>query len=535
MKFNYRLCGLVALVFEALTAAHADVRLPKLFSNHMVLQRDLAVTVWGWAEPGQRITVAIAGQTTTATASYDGKWATHLTPLQAGGPYDLMVTGGNTITIKDVLVGDVWICAGQSNMEFILATAEHDMGGVDNWSDIRTAATNTQIRFLNCKGPTSPKPVSDVPNSWVVCDPQTAASMSAVGYFFGHKIQTETHIPIGLINTAFGGTRIEPWMNPFGLQYFPKLNEMLKEYEAQLAAATTREYLDACTLWAEQARTAQFRNEPPPLQPIPPESVASRSSLFTIFNGRIAPLTSYGIKGILWYQGESNDGDGDNYFYKLVALIGGWRAAWNLPPLPGDNSRSAQFPIYFVQLANYGQPTTDPARGDGYAAIRMAQLKALQKPHTGMAVAIDTGLGNLIHPVNKEDIGHRLALWALKNDYGQTNLVCSGPLYKGMQIEGSKIRISFDYVGQGLMVGKKEGHGPAAEDLGVPLQKFAIAGADKKWVWANAVIDGETLVVFHPSVPHPVAVRYAFTANPLGCNLYNKDGLPASPFRTDTW
>ncbi|MEI6535929.1 MAG: sialate O-acetylesterase, partial [Verrucomicrobiaceae bacterium] len=241
------------------------------------------------------------------------------------------------------------------------------------------------------------------------------------------------------------------------------------------------------------------------------------------------PLTRFAIKGVLWYQGESNCSNADTYFHKQRALIGSWRKAWN----QGD------FPFYFVQLANYGNTTDNPGADDGgWAKLRMAQLKSLTIPNTGMAVAIelaDIGNPGDVHAKNKKDVGERLALWALARDYGKKNLVYSGPLYKGMKVEGAKIRITFDSVGSGLTIATKKGYDPMVKDPQGKLQKFAISGDDKKWVWADAVIDGKTVVVSAPGVPKPVAVRYAFASNPDGCNLYNNEGLPASPFRTDEW
>ena len=239
----------------------------------------------------------------------------------------------------------------------------------------------------------------------------------------------------------------------------------------------------------------------------------------------IHPLLSFPIKGAIWYQGESNGAEGDSYFQKMRALIGGWRSLWNV----GD------FPFYYVQLANFQQPTNLPAGGDGWAKVRCAQMKALTIPHTGMASAVDIGDAMNIHPGDKRDVGVRLALWALSRDYGKKEIVPSGPIFQSAKVEGGKIRLAFDYVGGGLIVGKKDGVKPTEEDKAGKLVRFAIAGEDKNWVWADAVIDGATVVVSSKEVPNPVAVRYAFSQNPLGANLYNKEGLPASPFRTDDW
>ena len=517
---KYYLFVIVALVAVVAHPAQADVRLPNLFSNHMLLQRDLSTAVWGWAEPGEKVTVSISGQTAGTTTGPDGQWQVRLKPLPAGGPFELTVAGKNTITLTDVVIGDVWICAGQSNMEF-------GLGGSDNQASVIPFATNAMIRLLNDKGPASPDPVQDINTNWVVCSPLTAGSASAVGYFFGKRIAAETGVPIGLISCAWGGTAIEPWTTPVGLRAIPELAGVLQEYETRWTnyTAALGNYTDVAAHWVEQARVAQKNGTPIPPLPAPPVHPVVGLSLSAIYNGRVAPLTRYGIKGVIWYQGEANGQDGDIYYHKMRALIGGWRTVWN----------QGEFPFYYVQLANFQQSTDNPAGGDGWAALRMAQLKALQIPHTGMALAIDVGDAKDIHPRNKEDVGNRLALWALKNDYGKKDLVCSGPLYKGMTIEDDKIRIRFDSVGRGLMVGKKQGHGPATEDLEGKLQRFAIAGEDKHWIWADAVIDGATVVVSNPVVLRPVAVRYAYSMNPAGCNLYNQDGLPASPFRTDSW
>ena len=490
----------------------------------MLLQRELPVIVWGWAEPGEQVTVNLNRQTASITTGQDGQWRVSLQPLPAGGPYELTVAGKNTNTFVDVLVGDVWLCAGQSNMELLLRAADSAASAIP-------LATNTRIRFINETGPYEAEPLQDIVSTgWMVGNPQTAGSISAVGYFFAKRIINKTGIPIGLINCAWGGSVIEMWLAPAGVRLVPALDGMLREYELQLSNLNVEvvKYIDVSTHWLEKAREAQVSNEKIPLPP-PAPGYPVGLIFSPIYNGRIAPLTPYRIKGVIWYQGESNVGQGENYYHKMRALITGWRAIWN----------QGSFPFYFVQLPNY-QDSPDslpdnPAGGDGWATLRMAQLKSLLIPHTGMAVAIDVGEAKNLHPRNKEDVGNRLALWALKNDYNQDDLVCSGPLYKGMTIEKNQVRITFDFIGRGLMVGKKQGHDLAREDVGGKLQKFSIAGADKRWVWADAVISGASVVVSSPVVPQPVAVRYAYSMNPAGCNLYNQEGLPASPFRTDSW
>ncbi|MEI6166361.1 MAG: sialate O-acetylesterase [bacterium] len=499
-------------------SANAELGLPRLFSDHMVLQRDLAAPVWGWADPGETITVTIEGKTCSAIADKDGRWQVKLAPLNASRkPLELTVTGKATKTVvRDILVGDVWLCSGQSNMEF-------GLGSADNAQEVIPGFTNSMIRLLSVKAAQAGQPVLDIPSGWLMCGKQVV-DFSAVGYFFGRSIQKETGIPIGLINNAWGGTAIELWMPAEAPATVPEVarefDKKRSDYSNQLA-----KMIDPVGQWVEKARQAKDKGELLPSPPLLPVCPPALDNLAGIYNGRVAPLIPFGIKGALWYQGEANGNDDDIYAFKTQAMIGSWRKAWN----QGD------FPFYFVQLANYQTADISPIGGNGWAKIRMAQFKCLQIPRTGMAVAIDVGVANDIHPRNKEDVGERLALWALKNDYGRKDLVCSGPLYKGMTVEGSKIRVSFDYADKGLMVGRKTGHGPASEVKEDVLKRFAVAGSSNHWFWADAVIDGSTVLVSSTNVPAPVAVRYAFSMNPEGCNLYNKEGLPASPFRTDTW
>jgi len=370
-----RICGcvLALLALSVCQAARADVRLPRMFSDHAVFQRDLPLVVWGWADPAEKIKVDLGKDTMSTVAGTNGSWSVTLSPLKAGGPIDMVVSGKNTNTVKDILVGDVWICSGQSNMEFPLS-------GADNAGDAVKAATNSKIRLLHVTADQLAEPANDIPNTWSVCSPESAAGFSAVGYFFGKAVQEETGIPIGLIESAWGGTAIEPWTSPGA--------------------------------WAGIEELAKLKTDP--------------NSLGHIYNGRIAPLAPYGIKGALWYQGESNGGDDDIYFHKMRALISCWRQTWHVYSgkkkarnggLPGY-----EFPFYFVQLANFQASHDNPQGGDGWAKIRMAQFKALTIPHTGMAVAMD--LADVrdpgdIHPKNKRDVGERLALWALAKDYGK--------------------------------------------------------------------------------------------------------------------
>ncbi len=477
--------------------ARAELKVAAVFGDHAVLQQGIEVPVWGTAEPGEKVTVKFQGQEIEGKAGDNGKWLVRLKALKAtakqkGMP--LVVAGAKkTVTFKDVLVGEVWLCAGQSNMQWGLAAS-------DAAEDI-AAAKFPAIRHQRVGG------------GWVVCSPKTAGGFTGVGFYFARKVHQETGLPVGLLHNAIGGTRIEPWLAPGSAETEPSLRPVVEQYTKQVVAN-----LDRVEAWVKAAREALAEKKtPPPAPPLPDYPFSS------LYRGFTEPLRPYALRGMLWYQGESNGGEGDSYFYKQRALITGMRKAWG----QGD------FPFYFVQLPQIGGVNENPAGGDGWARIRLAQARTLSVPNTGMAVTIDVGDPKDIHPRNKKDVGERLALWALAKDYGKKEVASSGPLYKGMKIEGDKVRLSFDHIGKGLMVGSKEGKKPVQEVTDGTLKRFAIAGGDGKWFWAEAKIDGENVVVSSPHVKKPVAVRYAYSNNPAGANLYNRDGLPASPFRTD--
>ena len=507
-------------------SAYADVTLHGIFMDHMILQREIPVAVYGVAAPGEKVTVAFANQTKSATAGKDGAWSVKLDAMKAlTTPAAMTVSGKNTITLNDIVVGDVWVCGGQSNMVWLL-------GNCNRPEDV-AQANFPLIRMFAVPEATAVNPRSEVKSGWAVCSPQSAGGFTAAGFYFARKIHQETGVPIGLIKSARDGSAIEPWVSYPGLAMVPGLAKEKAELDKQILA-----YVDALasltpktTVYVAEARKALTNNTqmPAPLElPVYPINGTGPYGWNSLYNGMIHPLTKFGIKGVLWYQGEANGGEGEIYFQKMRALIGGWRKAWN----QGD------FPFYLVQLANHQVPNEKPEGGDGWAKMRMAQMKSLTIPNTGMAVAIelaDADNPKDIHPKNKKDVGERLALWALAKDYGKKGVVCSGPLYKAMKVEGAKIRIAFDSVGSGLTAATKKGYDPMVKNSQGKLQKFAIAGEDKKWVWADALIDGKTVVVSSPGVPSPVAVRYAYSMNPDGCNLYNNEGLPASPFRTDEW
>lgn len=519
----------LAIIFSASYACagkQPSVSLPTVFGNNMVLQRDITVPVWGWAAPKETVTVEFAGQKVSATADATGKWQIALKAMPANSKSAVLkISGSNTITIKNVVVGDVWICSGQSNMEWRVA------GSLQSKKEAK-AANFPLIRHIKVNHQQSDVPLTHFRGKWVQCSPKTVSDFTAVGYFFARSLYEKLNVPIGLINTSWGGTRIEPWTPPVGFtqikeqKFATAISKRLELADPTTAAGKARytKTIANVEVWADKAKADIAAGKRPPAMPILPSIGRSHQDPTRLYQGMVAPLVPYAIRGVIWYQGESNGGEGMSYYHKKRALVGGWREVWG----QGD------FPFYWVQLANFHGDNKKPVGGDGYARVRDAQRKALDIPKTGMAVIIDIGETGNIHPKNKQDVGDRLAQLAMSKEYGKSIVPC-GPLYKSHTVEGDKIRVVFDNVGGGLIVGKKTGLAPTVAVPGGKLARFAIAGADKKWVWANAVIDGVSVVVSSPDVPKPVAVRYAYSANPLGANLYNKEGFPASPFRTDDW
>ncbi len=460
----------VFAVFLILTgfaaAASAEVKLAGIFGDHMVLQREMSTPVWGTAEPGEKIDVVLGPYRTEATADAGGCWTARLSPMRAGGPFAMTVTGKNTVTLKDVLVGEVWFCSGQSNLG--------NLPSVTNAAQEQAAAKYPNMRALAVQGIVADQPQGNVKGTWVTCTPNDAWQFSAVGYFFARDLHKALNVPIGIITTG-QGAGIRAFMSKEALDSDLDLQPLLKNW------GTPR--------------------------PDDPQRASGA------YNGKIAPLMPYGIRGVAWYQGEGDVGLGYTYRKALPTMINAWRTRWG----EGD------FPFLIVQLANYGQPRTQPGESR-WAEVREAQFLTARKiPHAALAVTIDIGEANDIHPRNKQDVGKRLALAARALVYGE-KIVYSGPIYDSMTVEGSRVRLRFKHVGGGL-VAKGQGK----------LAGFAVAGPDKKFVWADARIDGDNVLVSSGEVPQPVAVRYAWADNPEGCNLYNKEALPASPFRTDDW
>ena len=477
--------------------ARAEVKPHPLFTDGAVLQRGVSLPVWGTAKAGEKVTVELCGQSATAVADADGKWMVKLGKCAAGGPFKMVIRGENTITLNDVCVGEVWVCSGQSNMEFGLA-------GAENGKDVLPGCADPQLRLFHVPKNVAEQPQSTVKASWRVCGPQTAGGFSAVGYFFARDLRKAINVPVGMIESDWGGTYAETWTDHATLEKvlpeaFARQAESLKGYDAAKAKARYEADMAKYKIAAAKAK-AEHKPEPraPRMQQDPRTSPNQPSVLF---NGMIAPLLPYPICGAIWYQGESNNGRQKEYQMLFPAMIGNWRKVWGC----------GAFPFFFVQIAPHKDMSPE---------LREAQLISWQKtPNTAMAVITDHGTPLNIHPPAKEPVGGRLALAARALAYGE-KLEYSGPVFKTLKVSGDKAVLSFDHLGGGLLA--KDG----------ALKGFTIAGADKKFVAATATIEGDTVVVTSAEVKSPVAVRFGW-ANVPEVNLFNKADLPATPFRTD--
>jgi len=654
--FMFMLCTLPLLE----QVVQAEVRVPSIIGDNMVLQRDRKVRVWGTAGPGERITVTLNRRTAKAVSDPQGHWQAWLGPLKAGGPFILTIAGSNTLTFKNVLVGDVWICSGQSNMEWPLVNAT---GG----QEAIAQANYPEIHLFTVQKETAAKPLDDLKGHWVVTTPDQVGQFSAVGYFFGRELYQRLKMPLGLIHTSWGGTPAEAWTSQPALASVPDLKPILDRYQKSLEALPLkraayehavaewealnfyadpgnkgeelgyadpalketdwkqmnlpqffetaglvmdgavwfRKEIEVPSSWAGKDLTLNLTaiddfdttyfngrrvgatgNETPnsylvprryqipgalvqpgrnliavrvfdrageggfgrsdlmslalgggkegeaialtgpwdykielALEPKHPDygsrpelaGPTNQNSPSVLYNAMLAPLTPYAIRGAIWYQGESNAGRAYQYRTLFPTMISDWRAAWG----------QGNFPFYFVQLANWQPIKPQPGESE-WAELREAQMLTLRMPQTGMAVIIDVGDPNDLHPRNKLDVGKRLAAWALAETYHQ-KVEPSGPLYDSFAMKDGKVRVRFKHVDGGLKTID-----------GGPVKGFAIAGADHKFVWADAAIQGDAVVVWSKEVAQPVAVRYAWADSPI-CNLYNAAGLPASPFRTDDW
>jgi sialate O-acetylesterase len=636
------LCFYILLFYQA---AFGEVRLPRLISDGMVLQRGNSAKIWGWAAEGEKVTINFNSKTYHTTTGKDGKWAVLLSELKAGGPYNMEISASNHITLKNILIGDVWVCSGQSNMDLPMARVE------ERYTDVIANSKNPAIRrFFVSKRYNFNTPQEDLQSGyWESANPESILRFTATGYFFAKALYEKYKVPIGLIHASVGGSPAEAWLSEDALKEFPthlktaekfKDNDYLNQIANKDKAVSdawysllqlkdkgladgqkpwfdpTYDASDWATMnvpgyWADEelgyvngvvwfrkefALPASLTGKParlllgrvvdsdrtyvngkfvgsvsyqyPPrkydvpgnllkkdkniivvrvinnigrggfildkpyqlsvagqtidlkgqwqyklgaaMEPLPPKTFIEWQPL-GLYNGMIAPLLNYTIKGVIWYQGESNTARPLEYRKLFPALIADWRQQWN----------QGSFPFLYVQLANFMKVKVQPSESN-WAELREAQLKTLTVPNTAMAVTIDIGEWNDVHPLNKEDVGKRLALGVQKVAYGDEKVVYSGPIYKSMKIEGNKIILIFTHIGSGLVVRR-----------GDELKHFAIAGADKKFVWAKAKIEGNKIIVWNDKIINPVAVRYAWADNPDSANLYNKEALPASPFRTD--
>ncbi len=488
-----------------LPGARADVTLHPLFSDHIVLQRDTAVPVWGWADAGEAVTVTIAGQTKKATTEADGKWRVKLDPLKVGEPKSLTVKGKNTLTVNDVLVGEVWLCSGQSNMGMNVKASQ-------NFEQEQASANHPLLRMFTVRSGSALTPQEKCVGDWQVSTSETVGGFSATAYFFGRELQEKLGVPVGLINSSVGGTIIEAWTSMDAMKPKAELAPVLASWEKQVALGQSPEsqakHAEAMAQWKEALAKAKAANQTPlPKAPAAPGRQPLDSNRpANLFNGKIAPLVGYGIRGAIWYQGESNAGNGPLYALQLPLLIADWRKRWG-----------TEFPFAWVQLPNFQAHTTAPDAPAGWAGIREGMTKSLAVPNTGMSINMDIGDAT----ENKQEIGHRRALWARAKVYGE-KIPYSGPLYAGHEIKGNEVIVRLHHTDGGLKL--KEGE----------LNSFVIAGADQKWHWAKSRIEGKTVVVSSPDVSAPAAVRYAWASNP-DVMLFNGADLPAGPFRTDDW
>jgi sialate O-acetylesterase len=503
--------------FIAPVSVQAELSVPHFFSDHMVLQRETAVLIWGTADAGASVTVSFRGQNASSIADAEGRWKVRLptgAAVSEGSPLKIAsMPSGETITIQDVLVGEVWFASGQSNMVFT-------MNRVPAYAAVTANANFPQIRMFNAPTVTAVEPQEDIDGEWTLCSPDTAPGYSAVAFFFARKLHSELGIPVGVIKSAWGGKPVETFTSREALSALPGTKALV---DAVMAADATFDAAQAQAAYERQLKQWESANSAGQKQPVaqggrrsrrparPKRPLDSEGQPGVLFNSMIHPFVGYTLRGAIWYQGEANAKAGAvPYSQTLPLLINDWRNRW------GD-----EFSFYYVQLANFREPSTEPGSDDPWPLLQDQMRLVLQTtPKTGMAIINDIGEAKDIHPRNKHDVGERLALWALAKDYGRQELIFSGPLFRASNVREGKVEVRFDHVGAGLK----------SRD-GQPLARFEIAGADGVWHWAEAQITAaDTVTVTSNAVAKPVGVRYAWAANPAGANLVNSAGLPASVF-----
>lgn len=501
LKNLLRTSAIALLVFCFAPAATCEVRLPGILGSHMVLQRAQPIHLWGWASPGEKVSVEMHGVSRATAADDLGKWSLYLPPEPAGGPYQLTITSSNTVILDDVMMGDVWFASGQSNMEMPLTGWPG--ATLQNSAEEIAHANQPGIRLLLVHQKTSEFPVRDIEGSWTLCTPETAAHFSAAAYFFGRDLASREHVPIGLIDSTWGGTVVEAWIS---------LDALSSDASLMPAFATRAQMMDrqadVPALLAKEHRedeAAKKAGLPAPSHVWNPNPASWGPA--ALFNGMVAPATEFGIKGVIWYQGESNSRPGFAPMYARLfpAIIADWRAQW----------RQGDFPFLFVQIANFTSNGTE-----SWATIREAQRRTLAVANTAMAVTIDIGNPDNVHPADKQTVGVRLAMAARALAYGE-HLEYSGPIFRQAVPDGQAMRVWFDHAADGLLA------------KGGALEGFEVAGDDHRFVRAAAHIDGKTVVVTSPQVQAPRYVRYGWANAPV-VNLFNSAGLPASPFTSET-
>ena len=503
-KKSSRIVILLSIHLMFLSVVSGGVTLPAIISDNMVLQQKSEAPLWGWARPGEQVKIRAQWQDKEylITTASDGSWQIKLKTPEAGGPYRIVIEGQDKIILQNVMIGEVWLCSGQSNMSFPLLES---LGGKDAVAE----ANCPSMRVFVVQQALSDMPNKNCQGRWQICSPESAGSFSAVAYYFGRELQNKLKVPVGLMVAAWGGTPADCWMSRSALEsdsdFVPVLrryDEILKDYPRE-----KKIYDEQLALWKAQdanANSDKSKLSAEPRLPIGPEHWQRP---YGTYNGMITPLIPYRLAGVIWYQGEGNSWRAHQYEKMFPALIRSWRNSWG----------QGNFPFYYVQIAPYKYEPPLVA-----AELRHAQLMTLSESNTGMIVTMDIGDANNIHPLNKKDVGKRLALWALAKNYGNDKIVYSGPIYKGINVESSKIRVFFSHVGSGLIFKNDASY------------EFEIAGDDGKYVVAKAEIDGDTVLVYSPQIKKPVAVRYCWS-NFAQASFFNKDGLPASPFKTDSW